>query len=411
MEQLNADDFNKKMDSIHQENLKVFGEFKDAVRQELNEVKTKGFAPPELKEKIERLEQRLDQFKAQIEHAEAARPEEPKNIGKLVTDHEKYQEAKRLMWRKNDRVMIELGDSAFPMGTKATITSTGLGTGTAGISMPQLITPTPLMIARQELRLRNIMRVRQQNEGYAFYFVRQSTRTNAPSPQVEAGLKAESTYAWDTVSDQVRTIAHYAKVSRQALDDIPWMQSTIGGELLYGLLVKEEAEILSGTGTGEHLNGLITQATAYATGTYNVSGDTKLDKLRHMKLQARLAGLATFAPDGIVLNPRDMHDIELIKDEDGGTNKGVYVVGDPRQGTAIKFVWGLPVVESDSITYGQALVGAFGTAATLVDRMAATVDISYENEDDFIRNKCTVRAEERIGLAVERPTAFIYGAL
>lgn len=404
-------DLQPHLDSIREDALKAIGELKTAVNQDAEERK-KGILNPETKEKIDRIETRLDQFEAQLQRADGKVPitDQVKSAGDIFTKHEKFLEAKNRLWRKSDVTMIDLGTGAFPTQAKATVTSTGLGTGTSGISMPTLIAG-PLMIARQELRLRNLMRVRQMTEGYTFYFVRQSTRTNSASPQVEAGLKAESTYAWDTVSDQVRTIAHYSKVSKQGLDDIPWLRNMVDSELMYGLLLKEEAEILSGVGTGEHLNGIITQATARVS-TYDVTGDTKLDRLRHAKLQARLAGLATFAPDGIVLNPRDMHDIELIKTDEGTTaNRGRYILGDPSNGPVVKFVWGLPVVESDSIAANTFLIGAFGTAAELIDRMAATVDISFENEDDFIRNKATIRAEERVGLAVERPTAFITGLL
>ena len=102
--------------------------------------------------------------------------------------------------------------------------------------------------------------------------------------------------------------------------------------------------------------------------------------------------------------------IELIKDETGGANKGRYIVGDPAGGTLVKTLWDLPVVESDSIAAGTFLVGAFGTAAEIIDRMAATVEISWEHASNFTANLATSLCECRVGLAVRRPGAFIYGA-
>jgi len=154
------------------------------------------------------------------------------------------------------------------------------------------------------------------------------------------------------------------------------------------------------------LNGLITQATAFSTAYLSATlGWTRLDILRYAKLQARLAGLATYPPNAFVLHPTDMAEIELTKDEQGG-----YIVGDPKMGTAVTTVWGLPVVESDSITAGTFLTGAFNTAARLIDRQQATVEIAYQNDTDFVSNLATILCEERIGLAVMKATAFITGS-
>lgn len=326
------------------------------------------------------------------------------SIGQQFTESNAYKEAKAIGFRVKGGVVAPV-EKPFD-GRKSIISTISIGSGTTGVQMPTRLSGLT-GLAKQELRIRDLMNVIPAT-GNSFDYVRQSGRTNVASPQLETSPKSESTYSWDSVSGTIKTIAHFTNVTRQALSDVPWLRSTIDGELMYGLLLKEEAEILAGDGTGQHLNGLITQATARAT-TYDVSGDTRLDRIRHAKLQARLLGLATFAPDGIVLNPVDMHWIELIKTEEGAANKGVYIIGDPQQGSAVKFVWGLPVVESDSISVGTFLLGAFGTAATILDREEATTAISFEHASNFTSNNATILCEERIGLAVMRPNAFVTG--
>jgi HK97 family phage major capsid protein len=59
------------------------------------------------------------------------------------------------------------------------------------------------------------------------------------------------------------------------------------------------------------------------------------------------------------------------------------------------------------MTVDTALVGAFSLGAQIFDREDANVVISTENQDDFIKNMITVRAEQRLALAVYRPEAFI----
>ena len=331
---------------------------------------------------------------------------ETKGLGQLFVESEAFKAAQAGRFGGKQPFSATLD---YRISRKSVITTTsGITQGTTGVTMPQRL-PGISGIARQALRIRDLMNVQTMTTGNAYDFVQQLSRSNNASPQVETSPKAESTFTWNTISDTVKTIANYVNVSRQALDDVLWLQNMLNSELTYGLMLKEETEILSGDGLGQHYNGLIKQATAYA-GTYFKAGDTQLDTLNHAKLQCRLAGLATFAPDGIVLNPVDLAKIELIKTEEGAANKGRYVVGDPSGAMLVRTIWDLPVVESDSITAGYFLVGAFGTAAEVIERQGTMVELSYENGTNFVNNVVTILAELRGGLAVRRPGAFIYGA-
>ena len=72
-------------------------------------------------------------------------------------------------------------------------------------------------------------------------------------------------------------------------------------------------------------------------------------------------------------------------------------------------LWGLRVRENWSMPAGKFLVGGFSTGARIWDREQANVVISTEDRDNFVKNMLTIRAEERIALAITRPDAFVYG--
>jgi HK97 family phage major capsid protein len=61
------------------------------------------------------------------------------------------------------------------------------------------------------------------------------------------------------------------------------------------------------------------------------------------------------------------------------------------------------------MTIDKYLVGAFRLGAQIFDREDANVEISTEDDVNFRKNLVTIRAEERLGLAVYRPEAFIKG--
>jgi capsid protein len=56
-------------------------------------------------------------------------------------------------------------------------------------------------------------------------------------------------------------------------------------------------------------------------------------------------------------------------------------------------LWGLPVVATTAMTAGTFMVGAFDAAAQIFDRQNVIVELSTESEDDFIKNKVTIRCE------------------
>lgn len=254
-------------------------------------------------------------------------------------------------------------------------------------------------IPKRQMTIRQLLSVGPTTSNSVEY-ARMVTRTNNAAVVAETAQKPESNYVWEPDDAPVRTIAHWVPVSRQAMDDIPQLESEIDGELRYGLDLVEEAELLKGDGTGQHLHGLVPQATAYANPGVTVVNPTKIDILRLAILQA---SLAEYPADGIVLHPTDWADIELTKD---GENRYIFANVIQLAGPQL---WGRPVIGTQAMDLDEFLVGAFRTAAKIWDRMDIEVLISSEDRDNFIKNMLTVRAEKRLALAVKRPGALVTG--
>jgi HK97 family phage major capsid protein len=225
--------------------------------------------------------------------------------------------------------------------------------------------------------------------------------TNNAAPTAEGTLKPQSELQFEDKTATVRTIAHWMRTSVQILADAPGLRSIIDQRLRYGLAYVEEQQLLNGSGTGQNLLGLVTASTPYAA-PGSLAATTPLDTIRLMILQA---ALAEYPPNGIVMNPIDMAAIEMAKDD-----QGRYLIGNPQGGIA-PTLWRLPVVETQAMGVDKALVGAFNLAAQIFDRQDATVDVSTEDQDNFVKNKVTIRAEERLALAIYRPQAIVYGDL
>lgn len=238
----------------------------------------------------------------------------------------------------------------------------------------------------------------------AIEYVRETGFTNNANVVSEnpTNPKPESDIIFELDSAPVATIAHWIRASKQVLADVPMLQSYIDNRLRYGLMLKEEGQLLKGSGVGLNILGVYTQATDYTNPGVTVQNETSIDRLRIAMLQVVLAELD---PDGIVLSPIDWTTIELLKNSQNN-----YLFTQP-QGVATPTLWGQPVVATQSMDAGDFLVGAWQQGAQLWDREDISVTVSTEDRDNLVKNMVTILCEERVGLTVYRPEAFVKGEL
>lgn len=223
--------------------------------------------------------------------------------------------------------------------------------------------------------------------------------TTSPDNATEGETKPASDLSFELVTSPVITVAHTFTVSRQALDDSEALRQHIETRGLYGLAIKEEDNLLNGTGLQGTLSGLVANAAAFTGG---VTNQTAADTLRKAIAQTAVAeGVAT----GVVLNPMDAATLDMVKDT---TGQYLAVV---LYNNGMPFIWRVAIIETNSMPQGQFLVGDFALAATIRDRQQAFMTIGFEHSDYMARNLALVLLEQRIGLEVHRPNAMVHGSL
>lgn len=285
---------------------------------------------------------------------------------------------------------------------KTTITSDTVGSSTPGILTPQRV--GGLIVTSDRIpRVRDLL-ARGTTTANAVEFVKVNTFTNNASYQVEANAKAESALTFVIDYAPVRTIAHWIPATRQVLSDWPQLRGYIDNRLLYGLAYKEDIELLFGDGLGSHLTGLCVDAVPVA-GTYATAGDTYIDKVLNALTELEQA---EYQADGIIMNPSAWRAMQKVKTDEGGANKGPYILGGPRT-MGERNLWDVPVITTTAMPADKFLVGAFQQAAQIYDRESATVELSTEHSDYFVKNMVAIRAEERLALVVYIPQAMRFG--
>ncbi|WP_442513820.1 phage major capsid protein [Pseudomonas promysalinigenes] len=336
------------------------------------------------------LQDRLQEIEQKMARRFSANdPVDVKSIGEELSDSDDFQSL-----QTRGRGIARIGRKAV-----TNITSATSGTGGVGVAIQPTRLPGIITEPERQFTIRDLIMPGRTSSNSVEY-VRESGFQNMAAPQAgEGAAKAQSDLSFELKDTPVRTIAHWFRASKQVLSDIPLLQSYINGRAIYGLKYKEEEQILAGDGTGQNLLGLIPQATAFNE-ALRKTGDTKIDTLRRAILQVRVA---EYRASAIALNPVDWADIELTKDANGS-----YIWVNVQEG-GVQRLWKLPVVDSNAVPEGEFLVGAMNIAAQVFDREEAAVEVSTEDGDNFRTNMVTIRAEERLALAVYRPESFVHG--
>lgn len=230
--------------------------------------------------------------------------------------------------------------------------------------------------------------------------LREASWTNDAAFVAQGNAKPESDITFAPYNVAIETVAHWIKVSNQLLADAPAIASYIDTRARDGLMQRIDSQLLLGNGIAPNLSGLTDSGnfTAYSPST----GDNLVDAINRAKYQLWAIGRT---PDTAIVNPADWGAMERTRE---GVNSGMYLYGTPAAMAGMN-PFGVQIVLSNNMPQGNFLVGALRTSTTLFVRQGATVDMGYIN-DDFTKNLVTIRVEERLGLAVDRPTGILYGA-
>lgn len=238
------------------------------------------------------------------------------------------------------------------------------------------------------------------------YFTESPTIEGAVASVAEGAKKPQLHFPdYDPVTETLKKIAGYIKISDEMTEDAAFLVSEIEGRLLYQLQLEEENQLLNGSGTGTNVRGLLNRSglqTETAAGQADV-----FDAI--FRAMTKVETATDLVADGIAINPADYQALRLTKDANGQYLAGGPFAGQYGNGAIMENppIWGKRTIVTPAIAAGTILVGAGKLGATVYRKGGLSLQATNTNEDDFVNNKITILGEERIGLAVRRPSAFV----
>lgn len=228
----------------------------------------------------------------------------------------------------------------------------------------------------------------------AVVYMEETTSTNTAAEVAEGGAYPEVTIAFTERSSPVRKIGDFIPVTDEVLEDVARVQDIINNRLTFFLRQRLDSQVLNGDGIAPNLRGILNTSgiQAQAKGT-----DPVPDAIYKAMTKVRVTGRAT--PGAVVMHPNDWQEVRLLRTADG-----VYIWGSPSEAGPER-IWGLPVVQTEVIPEGTALVGDFRNFSELAVRRGITVEVGFIN-DDFVKGRKAIRADIRAAFVVYRPAAF-----
>ena len=238
------------------------------------------------------------------------------------------------------------------------------------------------------------------------YFIlgaREDNSAPAPGAVSENSAKPQFHIGESSATVTLQKIAGWFYETDELLEDNAFLKSAIDARGLYELDARIEAYLLT----------TLLATSGLGTATYAHGGTCSADDV--FKAMMTVKSASGLNADAIIMNPTDYQRIRLLKDGTGGTigqyYGGGYFYGPYGNGGVAQQpgLWGVNTIVTPAITAGTVLVGNFKQGGSVITKAGsgARIEVVTGDHDDAIYNRVTVVVEERLGLAVRRPAAFV----
>ncbi len=310
-----------------------------------------------------------------------------KNVLQNAFDNDKYKDwSKTVKAGKKADLVVEIKDFDFRQKASVAADMSVEGNVDATVALSELDS----MVSRDPQRqpfIEQLVSVGSISKEYDSW-IETTDESGDPLPVAELAEMSQKDYSFTERSSKVKKIGVYTKYSSEMAEDLPSLVSEIRNFLIADLRRVVDTQILSGDGADENLTGILQNAVAFAAGSLANAVDTpnNFDVIRAAVNQV-IVGL--HLPNYVVLHPTDVAAMELSKDANGQ-----YVL--PPFSTANgAIIAGVRVIQNTGITAGTFLVGDFSKSSVKYKR-GLTVEMSNSDQDDFVKDRFTVKASVRL---------------
>jgi HK97 family phage major capsid protein len=239
----------------------------------------------------------------------------------------------------------------------------------------------------------NVVTLGGNTHGAISWYEQEAITNNASNVAEGAASTTQSAISWVEKTQGSKRVHDFIKVSRNQLKDVDFVAGEVNTLLNKNMRLKENAQLLSGTGTGNEIKGITNYAQSFTTTGISIQDPNLNDLIGKIKTQIRVDSLDKFLPNAYTMNPADVDTVRFKKDE-----FGQYVFPAWAQGASVSMA-GLTSVENSLVTANTMLVGDF-TLGTVYVWDSLIIEMGYI-DDDFTKGLVTISAYLRENLRVK----------
>lgn len=256
-------------------------------------------------------------------------------------------------------------------------------------------------IATRQALMKSLFPVQAISTEYLKYNDQETIVRDAKNVAGCAASTHTSKITWQVRTLQISKVRDFVDVCVDMMSDLPYVEGEIRNLVSTDVALKVDQQLLLGTGVYPELNSVDAVASTFAAGSYaaSVQDATLIDLIKVAGCQISDFGQNNkFMANTVLLNPVDACLMQLIKDADGN-----YIVPNWITSDGVN-IGAMRVIANQLIPANEAYVFD-SSKGTIFQRRGATVELAFENRENFEKELVTVKAYERLNFRVRNVDA------
>lgn len=230
------------------------------------------------------------------------------------------------------------------------------------------------------------------NNGNTLVYTDQANVNRAAGNIAEcAEYPALSDIDWIEKSCKIEKIGDSIKVCLEAMDDFDFVESEIRDLLITSVDQRVDSQILLGDGVTPNIKGISLSASTFAAGDFalEIPTPSMFDLIDVAQSQISTLGLGMYMADTALVNPVDLTKLRATKDSTGQWISAPYATDGGLTVAGVRLIENTLVPANEMYVFDS-------TKATVYNRKSLSIQMAFENEDDFDKDLVTIKASRRL---------------